>query len=166
MTDVEKAVRGSIVDRNFDKLAFTIEARALTFQPAKIRKQLAEAKEKSPAAPDPDKRLTQIATEVAGKLGNKPDAATLLKKLRSNETFVYLARAVDPAIANAIIKKFPEIAPNAKTCASIPVARWRPTSLAASTGTATVCSASRTRWTRSCRAPTARSPTTAVPTAW
>ncbi|MCV7214257.1 penicillin-binding protein 2 [Mycobacterium crocinum] len=109
VTDVEKAVRGSIVDRNFDKLAFTIEARALTFQPAKIRKQLAEAKEKSPAAPDPDKRLTQIATEVAGKLGNKPDAATLLKKLRSNETFVYLARAVDPAIANAIIKKFPEI---------------------------------------------------------
>ncbi len=109
VTDVEKAVRGSIVDRNFDKLAFTIEARALTFQPVKIRKQLAEAKEKSPAAPDPDKRLTQIATEVAGKLGNKPDAATLLKKLRSNETFVYLARAVDPAIANAIIKKFPEI---------------------------------------------------------
>ncbi|WP_396931127.1 peptidoglycan D,D-transpeptidase FtsI family protein [Mycolicibacterium sp.] len=109
VTDVEKAVRGSIVDRNFDKLAFTIEARALTFQPTKIRKQLAEAKEKSPAAPDPDKRLTQIATEVAGKLGNKPDAATLLKKLRSNETFVYLARAVDPAIANAIIKKFPEI---------------------------------------------------------
>ncbi|WP_286171711.1 penicillin-binding protein 2 [Mycobacterium sp. BK086] len=109
VTDVEKAVRGSIVDRNFDKLAFTIEARALTFQPVKIRKQLAEAKEKSPAAPDPDKRLTQIATEVAGKLGNKPDAATLLKKLRSNETFVYLARAVDPAIADAITKKFPEI---------------------------------------------------------
>ncbi len=109
VTDVEKAVRGSIVDRNFDKLAFTIEARALTFQPAKIRKQLAEAKEKSPAAPDPDKRLTQIATEVAAKLNNKPDAATLLKKLRSNETFVYLARAVDPAIASAITKKFPEI---------------------------------------------------------
>ncbi|WP_431236412.1 peptidoglycan D,D-transpeptidase FtsI family protein [Mycolicibacterium aichiense] len=109
VTDVEKAVRGSIVDRNFDKLAFTIEARALTFQPAKIRKQLTEAKEKSPSAPDPDKRLTQIATEVAGKLNNKPDAATLLKKLRSNETFVYLARAVDPAIADAIIKKFPEI---------------------------------------------------------
>ncbi|WP_099249250.1 penicillin-binding protein 2 [Mycobacterium sp. shizuoka-1] len=109
VTDVEKAVRGSIVDRNFDKLAFTIEARALTFQPVKIRKQLAEAKEKSPAAPDPDKRLTQIATEVAGKLNNKPDAATLLKKLRSNETFVYLARAVDPAIAGAITKKFPEV---------------------------------------------------------
>ena len=109
VTDVEKAVRGSIVDRNNDKLAFTIEARALTFQPVKIRKQLTEAKETSPVAPDPDKRLTQIATEVAGKLGNNPDAATLLKKLRSNETFVYLARAVDPAISDAIIKKFPEV---------------------------------------------------------
>ncbi|WP_445170680.1 peptidoglycan D,D-transpeptidase FtsI family protein [Mycolicibacterium sp. Dal123E01] len=109
VTDVEKAVRGSIVDRNFDKLAFTTEARALTFQPTKVRKQLAEAKDKSPAAPDPDKRLSQIATEVAAKLDNKPDAATLLKKLRSNETFVYLARAVDPAIATAITKKFPEI---------------------------------------------------------
>ncbi|WP_328357544.1 penicillin-binding protein 2 [Mycobacterium sp. NBC_00419] len=109
VTDVEKAVRGSIVDRNNDKLAFTIEARALTFQPAKIKKQLAEAKQASPSAPDPDKRLAEIAKDVSAKLGNKPDAATLLKKLRSNEPFVYLARAVDPAIATAIIKKFPEV---------------------------------------------------------
>jgi cell division protein FtsI (penicillin-binding protein 3) len=28
VTDAEKAVRGSVVDRNFDKLAFTTEARA------------------------------------------------------------------------------------------------------------------------------------------
>ena len=35
VTDVEKAVRGSIVDRNNDKLAFTIEARALTFSPSR-----------------------------------------------------------------------------------------------------------------------------------
>src|SRR6185437_9093543 len=38
VTDIEKAVRGSIVDRNYDKLAFTTEARALTFQPVKIQK--------------------------------------------------------------------------------------------------------------------------------
>ncbi|GFG55079.1 cell division protein FtsI [Mycolicibacterium agri] len=109
VTDVEKAVRGSIIDRNNDKLAFTIEARALTFQPTKIRKQLAEAKEKSADAPDPDTRLREIAAEVAKRLNNKPDAKTVLKKLRSNETFVYLARAVDPAIAEAISKKFPEV---------------------------------------------------------
>ncbi|MBS1695348.1 MAG: penicillin-binding protein 2 [Actinobacteria bacterium] len=109
VTDVERAVRGSIVDRNDDKLAFTIEARALTFQPVRVRKQLAEAREKSPEAPDPDRRLREIAAEVATRLDNKPDAKTVLAKLRSNDTFVYLARAVDPAIAGAITDKFPEV---------------------------------------------------------
>ena len=109
VVDVDKAVRGSVVDRNFDKLAFTIEARALTFQPAKVRKQLAEAKQKSPDAPDPDQRLIQIAKDVSNRLNNQPDFATVLKKLRSNETFVYLARAVDPAVAQTISTKFPEV---------------------------------------------------------
>ena len=109
VTDVEKAVRGSIVDRNDDKLAFTIEARALTFQPAKIQKQLVEAKAKKPDAPDPVKRLREIAKGVSGLLNNKPDADTLLKKLSSKDSFVYLARAVDPAISDAIIAKYPEV---------------------------------------------------------
>jgi cell division protein FtsI (penicillin-binding protein 3) len=109
VTDVEKAVRGAIVDRNNDKLAFTIEARALTFQPVKIRKQLEEAKAKTPEAPDPQRRLRDIAAEVALRLNNKPDAPTVLKKLTSKDSFVYLARAVDPAIADAIITKFPEV---------------------------------------------------------
>ena len=109
VTDVEKAVRGSIVDRNNDKLAFTIEARALTFQPVKIRKQLAEARAKTSEAPNPERRLRDIAAEVAARLNNRPDAKTVLKKLKSNETFVYLARAVDPAVAEAISTKFPEV---------------------------------------------------------
>jgi cell division protein FtsI (penicillin-binding protein 3) len=109
VTDVEKAVRGAIVDRNMDKLAFTIEARALTFQPVKVRKQLEEAKAKTPEAPDPRRRLRDIAAEVALRLNNKPDTATVLKKLTSKDSFVYLARAVDPAIADAITKKFPEV---------------------------------------------------------
>ncbi|MDX1873475.1 penicillin-binding protein 2 [Mycolicibacterium sp. 120266] len=109
VTDVQKAVRGSIVDRNDDKLAFTIEARALTFQPVKVRKQLEEAKAADPEAPDPDQRLRAIATEVATRLNNKPDAATLLKKLSGKDSFVYLARAVDPAVADAITTKFREV---------------------------------------------------------
>jgi cell division protein FtsI (penicillin-binding protein 3) len=109
VTDVQKALRGSIIDRNNDQLAFTMEARALTFQPRKIHKQLAEAKQKNAKAPDPQKRLTEIAQDVAQRLNNKPDKATLLKKLRSDETFVYLARAVDPAIATAITDKYPEV---------------------------------------------------------
>jgi cell division protein FtsI (penicillin-binding protein 3) len=109
VTDVEKAVRGSIVDRNFDKLAFTIEARALTFQPVKIRKQLAEARQQSPKAPEPRQRLRDIAREVSSRLDNHPDMGTVLKKLQSNDTFVYLARAVDPAVASEISEKFPEV---------------------------------------------------------
>lgn len=113
VTDVDPALRGSIVDRNFDKLAFTIEARALTFQPVKVREQLQEAFDNAQAegaeATEPDQRLRDIAAEVALRLGNKPDSATVLKKLRSDETFVYLARAVDPAIANAITTEYPEV---------------------------------------------------------
>jgi cell division protein FtsI (penicillin-binding protein 3) len=109
VTDIEKAVRGTIVDRHQDKLAFTIQARALTFQPVKIRKQLAEARLKKPDAPDPQQRLRDIATEVSSQLNNKPDFPTVLKKLQSDDTFVYLARAVDPAIASAITTKFPEV---------------------------------------------------------
>jgi len=109
VTDVEEAVRGSIVDRNDDKLAFTIEARALTFQPTRIQEQLAEAKQKKPDAPDPDQRLRDIAAGVSGLLNNKPDTATVLKKLTSKDSFVYLARAVDPSIADAIIAKYPEV---------------------------------------------------------
>jgi cell division protein FtsI (penicillin-binding protein 3) len=109
VTDIEKAVRGSIVDRNQNKLAFTIQARALTFQPVKIRKQLEEARQKKRDAADPQQRLRDIAAEVSSRLNNHPDYPTVLKKLQSNDTFVYLARAVDPAVATAITTKFPEV---------------------------------------------------------
>lgn len=109
VTDVEKAMRGSIIDRNGNKLAFTTQARALTFQPLKVRKELEEAKKKKPDAPEPAQRLVEIANGVAQRLNNRPDATTVLKKLQSNETFVYLARAVDPAVATAITTKFPEV---------------------------------------------------------
>jgi cell division protein FtsI (penicillin-binding protein 3) len=109
VTDVEQAMRGSIIDRNDDKLAFTVEARALTFQPVRIRQQLAEAKQKNPDAPDPQRRLHDIAAAVAARLNNKPNTATVEKKLQSDDTFAYLARAVDPAVAEAITAKYPEV---------------------------------------------------------
>ena len=109
VTDAEKAARGSIVDRNNERLAFTIESRALTFQPKRIRQQLEEAKKKNSAAPDPQERLRDIAKEVATRLNNKPDYQTVLKKLQSGDNFAYLARAVDPAVAEAISEKYPEV---------------------------------------------------------
>lgn len=109
VTDVSKAIRGSIIDRNNQQLAFTIESRALTFQPKRIRQQLEDARKKNPDAPDPQARLRDIAKEVATRLNNKPDYATVLKKLQTDDNFVYLARAVDPAIASAISDKYPEV---------------------------------------------------------
>jgi cell division protein FtsI (penicillin-binding protein 3) len=109
VTDAEKAIRGSIVDRNNERLAFTTESRALTFQPKRIRQQLEEAKKKNSAAPDPQQRLRDLAKEVAAQLNNKPDFQTVLKKVQSNDNFVYLARAVDPAVASAISDKYPEV---------------------------------------------------------
>ncbi|WP_260860662.1 peptidoglycan D,D-transpeptidase FtsI family protein [Mycobacterium tilburgii] len=109
VTDVSKAFRGSIVDRNNQQLAFTIESRALTFQPKRIRRQLEDERKKDPDAADPQARLRDIAREVAMRLNNKPDYATVLKKLQSDDNFVYLARAVDPAVASAISDKYPEV---------------------------------------------------------
>lgn len=128
VTETEKALRGTIVDRVGNKLAFTIEARALTFQPKKIREQLKKSWEESlkilqdpgksdavkaaaakTRAVDPERRLQDIAAGVSAKLGNKPDAKSLLKKIRSDDTFAYLARSVDPAIAAEIVKEFPEV---------------------------------------------------------
>jgi cell division protein FtsI (penicillin-binding protein 3) len=109
VTDLAKAIRGSIVDRHNAQLAFTTQSRALTFQPKRIRTQLEDARKKNPAAPDPQRRLQDIAKEVAARLNNRPDVPTLLKKLQSDENFVYLARAVDPAVADAISAKYPEV---------------------------------------------------------
>lgn len=109
VTDIEQAMRGSIVDRNDGKLAFTVAARALTFQPVKVRKQLEETRAKNPSAPDPQQRLHEIATGLSARLNNKPTAASVEKKLKSDETFAYLARAVDPAAAEAIMAKYPEV---------------------------------------------------------
>ena len=110
VTDVEKAVRGAIVDRNNDKLAFTIEARALTFQPVKVRKQLAEAKAKTPEAPDPERRLRDIAAEVALRLNNKPDAQCRAEEAdrATTRSSTSPVRSIRPSPTRSS-KKFPEV---------------------------------------------------------
>ena len=47
-TLVDPAMRGSILDRNGNPIAFTMEAKALTFQPVRVRKELDEARAKDP----------------------------------------------------------------------------------------------------------------------
>lgn len=116
-TQVDPAVRGSITDRNGNPLAFTMEAKALTFQPVRVRKELEEARAKSieqgaegdKQAPEVSDRLAEIAAGIHAKLGDTVPEKDLLQKMNSNETFTYLARSVDPAVAAEISDKFREV---------------------------------------------------------
>ena len=126
VTDIDAALRGAIVDRNGDKLAFTIEARALTFQPVKVRKQLEEAfqkdEEDAGGSVTPDKRLREIAAEVASRLGNKPDSARCSRscaatRLSSTSPVLSTRRSPTPSPRSS-----PRSARSARTCASIRVA--------------------------------------------
>lgn len=103
------AVRGAVVDRNGNKLAYTLDAKALTFQPVIERKRMEEARAENPEKPETDERLREIATGIHERLGDTVSEHDLLDKLRSDETFVYLARHVDPAVAADIGDEFPEV---------------------------------------------------------
>ncbi|AEF39773.1 Penicillin-binding protein [Hoyosella subflava DQS3-9A1] len=106
---VDPATRGPIVDRNGNVIAFTTEARALTFQPRRVREQLETVAENDPTAPDPDARLREIARGVARALDDQVTERTLRRQIMSDETFTYLARGVDPAVATEIQEDFPEV---------------------------------------------------------
>lgn len=108
-TQVLTAKRGAILDRNGRPLAYTDEARALTFLPQAVRKSIAEAHEKDDALPDVDERLAEIARGVSSALGGSIAEQDLLDKLKSDDTFVYLARSVSPEVAGAITSEFPEV---------------------------------------------------------
>ncbi|SEL75823.1 cell division protein FtsI (penicillin-binding protein 3) [Rhodococcus maanshanensis] len=109
VTVIDPAVRGSITDRRGNPISFTMEAKALTFQPTKVRKELEAARAKSDKAPTVEERLEAIAKGVNAKLGDSAPKKDLLAQLKSNETFVYLARSVDPAVAAKLSEDFPEI---------------------------------------------------------
>lgn len=110
VTEADPATRGPILDRNGKMLAFTIVAKELTFLPVRVRKDLAEAHAKNPAAPEPDARLEAIAKYIHERLGDAAPEKDLLAKLRSDESFVRLARNVDARVAADIRGKFPEVA--------------------------------------------------------
>ncbi|WP_416276933.1 peptidoglycan D,D-transpeptidase FtsI family protein [Nocardia sp. alder85J] len=110
VTTPDTALRGPITDRYGKSLAFTITTKALTFQPVKVRKDLAAAHAKSAKAPDPDQRLQAIARTIHQRLGqDAPQESDLLAKLRSDDTFTYLVRNVDARVATEITDEFPEV---------------------------------------------------------
>ncbi|NED63629.1 cell division protein FtsI, partial [Streptomyces sp. SID10244] len=108
-TQILTAKRGAILDRKGRPLAYTDEARSLTFLPKSVRKTIAEAHQKDAALPDVDDRLGEIAKGVSSALGGSISEQDLLSKLKSDDTFVYLARSVSPEVANKITEEFPEV---------------------------------------------------------
>lgn len=108
-TQVLTAKRGSIVDRNGRPLAYTDEARSLTFLPVAVRNSIAAEHKKNPELPDTEARLREIANGVSSALGGSISADDLYKKLTSDQTFVYLARSVSPDVAARITSDFPEV---------------------------------------------------------
>ncbi|TQF73593.1 penicillin-binding protein 2 [Rhodococcus spelaei] len=108
-TMIDPATRGSITDRRGNPIAFTMEAKALTFQPPKVRKEIEEAAKKAGKDPKVDERLAAIAKGIHDKLGDSAPEKDVLAKLKSKETFEYLARSVDPNVAAKIVDDFPEV---------------------------------------------------------
>lgn len=106
---VEPATRGTISDRSGNPLAYTMEAKALTFQPVRVRDELAEAHEKNPSAPEPTEYLEEVAAAIHEALGDAAPEDELLDKLTGNDTFVYLARGVDSGVAAGIVDEFDKV---------------------------------------------------------
>lgn len=105
----EAPTRGQILDSSGQPLAYTLTAKALTFQPVEVRRKLTEQRETNAKAPDPDEYIADAAAKIHELLGEDAPEDKLLDLMNSSSKFVYLARQVDPAKAAEITSEFPLI---------------------------------------------------------
>ncbi|WP_367136689.1 peptidoglycan D,D-transpeptidase FtsI family protein [Saccharothrix sp. HUAS TT1] len=108
------AARGSILDRNGNQLAFSVEARALYALPQMMRQTWAEALEAKPDIGSFEDRLADIAGFIEQTLGRevagqKTDRDTMLAKLSQDTTYIELVDNVDPGKAAVINDKYVDI---------------------------------------------------------
>ena len=105
---VLSAKRGAIIDRNGRPIAYTDEARSLTFLPKAVRKSIADTREGRVGS-----RCRHASGRdrqgVSSALGGSISATDLLAKLNSPNTFEYLARSVSPEVSARITEEFPEV---------------------------------------------------------
>jgi cell division protein FtsI (penicillin-binding protein 3) len=115
------AQRGTISDRSGTELAFSVSVQALTAQPKRMRKNWND-----PAVAASHKGFTYeqhtqaIADEMHRLIGSSLDEQEVLKDLRSTSSFVYLDKAVDPAVAEEITTDFPDIGTEARSMREYP----------------------------------------------
>jgi cell division protein FtsI (penicillin-binding protein 3) len=84
------AQRGAITDRNGTALAFTVEGRAIAARPALFTD---------------DAQRKEVANILVADAGAGLTVDDVLEKLKSGKTYVYLARNLMPAQADAIMEK-------------------------------------------------------------
>jgi cell division protein FtsI (penicillin-binding protein 3) len=103
------AQRGSITDRNGSLLAFSVDARALYAQPQRITTEWDDSAAKKEGTPNGDQHKQKIAKFIHEVLGDQAPEQAILDALRQDVTFTYLVLNVDPAKAQLINDKFPDI---------------------------------------------------------
>jgi cell division protein FtsI (penicillin-binding protein 3) len=104
------AQRGTITDRDGTELAFNVDIRALTAQPKTMRSNWnAPSVALEHKGISYEQHTKTIADEMRRLIGSSVDEQQVLTQLRSNASFVYLDKSVDPTVAAQITSDFPEI---------------------------------------------------------
>ncbi|MEU0884671.1 penicillin-binding protein 2 [Lentzea sp. NPDC005914] len=137
------AERGSILDRNGNQLAFSIEVRALYILPQRARKTWDEARAKDPEQYplSYDDHAREVAKFISGTLGpevngEKTDEEAVYKQLVEDISYEVLVNEAEPAKAAKIVAKYPaeigseyrskRIYPNGELASNIiGAANWR-----------------------------------------
>jgi cell division protein FtsI (penicillin-binding protein 3) len=105
------ARRGTVTDSDGKKLAFSADSKAIAVQPRQLRKtydkRLAQAADSPAALPSYNSYTSTLAHYIRRKLGKRVDESTLLAELRSDDTFYYVDKQVDPSVATPMRKKYP-----------------------------------------------------------
>jgi cell division protein FtsI (penicillin-binding protein 3) len=137
------AERGSILDRNGNQLAFSIEVRALYILPQRARKTWDEARAKDPEQYplNYDDHAREVAKFISSTLGpevngEKTDEETVYQQLVKDISYEVLVNEAEPAKAAKIVEKYPteigseyrskRIYPNGELASNIiGAANWR-----------------------------------------
>ncbi|MGW6934888.1 peptidoglycan D,D-transpeptidase FtsI family protein [Lentzea sp. NPDC054927] len=137
------AERGSILDRNGNQLAFSIEVRALYVLPQRARKTWDEARAKDPEQYplSYDDHAREVAKFISSTLGpevngEKTDEESVYRQLVEDISYEVLVKEAEPAKAAKIVAKFPaeigseyrskRIYPNGELASNIiGAANWR-----------------------------------------